>query len=463
MIREITNRKKQAALSIAAGLTSGLLLFSWPTAQVGAQAPNPHPGGGGTSASTANTFLTAGCGVFTLQGEQSDSSGQTYTSEGADESTICLIDGSTLTLTDSTIHKTGDTSSDEDSSFFGLNAAVLVGSESTLTLTGGTVTTNGSGTNGVFATGSGSSAELSDLVIVAEGDGAHGVMATLGGILNLTDVDILTTGAHSGAIATDRGSGTITVSGGQVTTSGADSPAIYSTGVITVTGGTLVATGAESAVIEGANSITLTDSSLSSSMADKWGVMIYQSMSGDAEGTEGTFTMSGGTLANIAETGPLFFVTNSTANIHLTGVEVTAASGTLVQAGATERWGVSGANGGTVNLTAEAQTLAGDLVADSISSLNITLTNSASLAGAINADGAAQSAALTLDASSVWTVTADSILSTLSDADGIEGTNIVNIVGNGHTVYYDARLEANQALGGLTYTLVNGGELKPLN
>jgi len=65
---------------------------------------------------------------------------------------------------------------------------------------------------------------------------------------------------------------------------------------------------------------TLVDTDLSSSMADKWGVMIYQSMSGDAQGTRGVFTMGGGSLANTATTGPLFYVTNSTGVITLQGV-----------------------------------------------------------------------------------------------------------------------------------------------
>jgi len=45
-------------------------------------------------------------------------------------------------------------------------------------------------------------------------------------------------------------------------------------------------------VIEGSNSITLDDVDLSSTYEDKWGVMIYQSFSGDAEGGEGTFTLA---------------------------------------------------------------------------------------------------------------------------------------------------------------------------
>jgi hypothetical protein len=271
-----------------------------------------------------------------------------------------------------------------------------------------------------------------------------------------------TAGIHSGAIATDRGGGTITVTGGTVTTSGQDSPGIYSTGVITVTGATITATGAEAAVIEGANSITLTNTTLSSSKDDKWGVMIYQSMSGDAEGTQGTFTMTGGSLAYTANSGPLFFVTNSSGIITLTGVEVTAKSGTLVEAGATDRWGVSGSNGGTVIFTADGQTLSGDMIADSISSITATLQNGSSLTGSVNPDHTAGTVNLTLDSTSTWTVTADSYLTSLSDPSGIAGSSITNITGNGHNVYYDASLAANSQLGGLTYSLVNGGELIPM-
>jgi hypothetical protein len=284
-------------------------------------------------------------------------------------------------------------------------------------------------------------------------------MATLGGTMTLNNVIMNTTDVHSGAVATDRGSGTITVNGGTITTSGADSPGIYSTGVITVADAIITATGAESAVIEGANSIILTNSTLTSSIEDKWGVMIYQSFSGDAEGTEGTFTMTEGALAHTAENGPLFFVTNSTAYINLTHVEVTAESGVLANASATERWGNEGENGGTVILNADDQTLDGDLTADNLSTLNVTLQNGSSLTGAINVEQTAKAANLTLDATSTWNVTADSYLTCLTlDSEIVDGT-LPNIVGSGHTVYYDA--STCSALGGETYTLSDGGTLQP--
>jgi hypothetical protein len=412
------------------------------------------PSGSGSATDTSGSISAA----YTQTGGTETKTGGTYTASDTDQSAILVTGGGSLTLAGATITTGGDTSSNDQSSFYGLNAAVLANDASQITLSDSSITTSGTGANGAFAEGSGSSVTLSQVTIDATGDGGHGVMATNGGMLTLTDVDMTTAGKNSGAIATDRGGGTIVATGGTVTTSGQDSPGIYSTGDITVSNGTISASGAEVAAIEGANSITLVDTDLSSSMADKWGVMIYQSMSGDAQGTRGVFTMSGGSLANTAATGPLFYVTNSTGVITLKGVQVTAASGTLLQAAA-GRWGNSGSNGGTVLLTAEGQTLVGDMTADDISSITATLQNGSALTGAINAAHTAQAVNLTLDGSSTWTVTADSYLTCLSDPDGISGTAINNITGNGHTVYYDA--SACPALGGQTFTLNDGGTLQP--
>ncbi|HVO43032.1 MAG TPA: hypothetical protein VMT34_10430 [Aggregatilineales bacterium] len=418
-----------------------------PRTTVASAAPTSTPGG------TSTAYAQSGGSVTRTD--------QTYMASSTDESAVYVTNGGTFDLTNATITSSGNTSSQDNSSFHGLNAAVLAADGSTIKLSNSSVTTSGTGANGVFATGTGSSVTLSRVTIKATADGGHAVMATNAGSLVLTDVDMVTAGAHSGAIATDRGGGTISVTGGTVVTSGQDSPGIYSTGAITVTGATITAMGAEAAVIEGANSITLTDTKLSTSKEDKWGVMIYQSMSGDAEGTKGTFTMTGGSLAYSAANGPLFYVTNSTGVITLTDVNVATSSGILVKVASNDRWGTQGSNGGTVVFTANKQTLTGNLVADSASSITATFQNGSSLTGSINTDNTAKAANLTLDASSTWTVTADSYLASLSDAGAISGASITNIIGSGHDVHYDANLDANSQLGGLTYSLVNGGKLIP--
>ena len=111
--------------------------------------------------------------------------------------------------------------------------------------------------------------------------------------------------------------------------------------------------------------------------------------------------------------------------------------------------------------TADAQTLAGDLVADSISTLDVTLQNGSALTGSINPDNTAQVANLTLDATSTWTVTADSHLTCLDNPDGIIAGEVTNIIGNGFTVTYDS--DVCTALDGQTVTLTGGGSLQPAN
>ena len=73
-----------------------------------------------------------------------------------------------------------------------------------------------------------------------------------------------------------------------------------------------------------------------------------------------------------------------------------------------------------------------NLVADSTSKLTATLNR----------------AALSVDSSSKWIVTASSILTGLTDPSGLSRSSVTNIVGHGNNVYYHASLTANQSPGG---------------
>jgi len=121
--------------------------------------------------------------------------------------------------------------------------------------------------------------------------------------------------------------------------------------------------------------------------------------------------------------------------------------------------GTSGSNGGLVTFIATGTALAGDVIVDSISTASMTLSSASSLTGTINNAKTGSVVGLTLDATSKWTVTGTSYLTTLSDAAAISGTSITNIVGNGNIVYYSSA--NNSSLGGLTYTLSGGGYLEP--
>jgi hypothetical protein len=412
-------------------------------------------GPGNNSSATFNTIA-----VYKQSGGSVSKSDQTINAVNKDQSGVNVTEAGTLELSTSAITTSGNSSNNDQSSFYGLNAAVLADSASKISLTDTNISTTGSGANGVFATGKGTKITMVNGSIKANGGGGHGVMATQGGEIVMTNVNMDTQGANGAPYATDRGGGTITASGGTVTSSGQDSPGVYSTGTITIKDATITSTGAEAAVIEGANTINLTDTQLTSTKDDKWGVLVYQSMSGDAEGAKGVYTMTGGSLTFNAENGPLFFITNTTGVITLKHVAITNRSNILIKAAA-GNWGNKGSNGGTVIFTADTQSLKGNILADSISKVSLTLQNGSNLESAINTDKQAASVNLALDTTSQWTVPADSYLNGLSDEAGISGASITNIIGNGHNVYYDATLASNSLLGGKTYSLVNGGQLIP--
>lgn len=405
--------------------------------------PGPPPGGGQSANFTLSGVFAAG------NGETKFEAGKTYNSDHQDLSAIYAHDGGSITLEKPAIVTGGNSSSQDGSSFSGLNAGVLAASSGKIVVHAGSISTTGSGANGAFAAGNGSVVELSDLSIKATGGGAHGVMAAGGGSMKLTRVNMDTAGQSSAAIATDRGGGSIAADGGTIKTSGFRSPALYSTGEITVSHLAMTSTGAECAVIEGSNSITVIDSSMTCSQS--WGAMLYQSFSGDAQGQESHFTMRGGSFS--VQTGPVFFVNNTHGTITLSAVAISGTSGVLLSAAAAQ-WGNPGSNGGKATLIADRQQLPGDLVVGSAdSTITATLKNHSELNGAV------QGATLVLDASSQWAVQRDSKLLGLSDQDALSGDTITNIVGNGHTVTYKASDPHNAWLAGKIYKLAGGGKL----
>jgi hypothetical protein len=76
-----------------------------------------------------------------------------------------------LSLADASITTTGNTSPQEASSFYGLNAGVLAAQGGKITITGGSITTGGAGANGAFATGTGSEIIIPKVTIKASGGG----------------------------------------------------------------------------------------------------------------------------------------------------------------------------------------------------------------------------------------------------------------------------------------------------
>jgi hypothetical protein len=435
--------------SIKGGITPGEIFFRWALVFMLSFSVCVWSGCGGGSDSGSSSSddssdtgsdddssSTGKTGVYSQNGGTVTESGKTYAATGTDQSAVYVYGAGTYTLTDSTLTKTGANSSEENSNFYGYNAIVLAEAASTINLTNVTLTSDSEGSNGVFAYQKGSVVNVNDCIISTTGNSARGVDATYGGTINISDSAITTTGAHCSALATDRydaANGEPKVNAYRVTAevSGDGSVGAYSTGAFYIADSDLTSNGSGAAVIEGTNSITLVNTDLTVTMADKYGVMVYQSMSGDALGNTGTFEMTGGSFT--VNGGPFLLNTNDEGYFTLKDDVVLTGSDIILKSCKCD-WGATATNGGVTHFTADNQDLAGDFVVDAYGSITATLTNGSTLTGAVNPDNAAGTVDLTLDAGTTWNLTGNSYLSSLTN-NGAINVGAYHVYVNGVQTY----------------------------
>lgn len=405
-------------------------------------------GGPGSQASGVDSYDAAN--EYSSDETVSDTS---LESTGTDENAALVSNGAEVTFSNDAISRTSsDSQGGDNSSFYGVGAAVLA-TDGTAYVKGSTVTTDSKGGAGLFAYGDGT-VYVADTDITTQQDTSGGIHAAGGGKLYAWDLNVETNGESSAAIRSDRGGGTMVVDGGTYTSNGVGSPAVYCTADIAVNNAELTANGSEAVCIEGLNSLRLYNSNLTGNMSDDeqndttWTVILYQSMSGDSEVGNSTFQMDGGTITS--KNGGLFYTTNTECTITLKDVDITynddnefflQCTGNNNQRG----WGQSGANGSDCNFTADSQDMKGNVIWDSISDLDFYMTNGSTLEGAfVNDESNAGNGGdgycnVVIDKDSTWTVTGDSIITSLSNAGTITDADgkTVSIVGTDGTTYVE--------------------------
>lgn len=289
-------------------------------------------------------------------------------------------------------------------------------------------------------------ANIKNVKITTHSDKSRGLDATYNGIINAENVIINTDGQSCAALATDRGEGQVHVKNSNINTgvskdSGRGSPLIYSTGNITVENSKGTSYVSQIACIEGKNSIELKDCDFTGygegnrqdgdSYVDLGGVFIYQSMSGDADVGTSLFNAENSKLSissdsSVYKDAPMFHVTNTACVINLKNTELNFGSGVFLEIAGQNQWGSTGSNGGQAELNTENEKIGGNVIVDSISSLNWTLKNT-EFEGAINSTG---NTTVTIDSGSTWTLIGDSSVSSLSLSGNIDyGSHTLTVNG----------------------------------
>lgn len=395
--------------------------------------------------------------------EDTREAGQDYASTETDENAILVTDG-TVYLDDALITRTSsDSTGGDNASFYGVGAAALV-TGGTLNIGDSDISTDAAGGAGVFAYGDGT-AYVRNTSIHTQQDTSGGIHAAGGGKLYAINSTAETNGASSAAIRSDRGGGEMYVLGGDYTSNGTGSPAIYCTADISVKDAVLKATNSEAVCIEGLNTLRLFDCDLAGNMPDDeqndstWTVILYQSMSGDSEVGNSTFAMVGGTLAS--QNGGLFCTTNTESSILLDEVEIVYSKDDdylLMCTGNTNQrgWGKAGANGANCRFTARNQSLEGKVIYDSVSTLDFYLTGSSVLKGSFAddetwaGDGGDGYCNVYIGEDALWTVTEDSAVTNLYNAGLIRDSSgkTVGIVGADGKVYVEGESDLTITVSG---------------
>ena len=143
--------------------------------------PDGKPGGGpggGPGGSKSEVVYDAASEITEAQRDDNKS----YESSDADKIALMINTSDEVTITDPTVKKSGDSDGGDNCNFYGQNAAVLVKGGSTTTISGGTVTSDASGANGVFcyggnggkngSDGDGTTLVIKNTTITTTGDGS---------------------------------------------------------------------------------------------------------------------------------------------------------------------------------------------------------------------------------------------------------------------------------------------------
>jgi len=378
----------------------------------------------------------------------------TFVTEKMDQSVALIRKDASLEANKAVFKKMGgDVSSENYSINFGLNSAIaLVGTNASLTLNNSGIRTESLGSNGVFLAAEGAKAVLKNLTVMTTSNGASGLFIRSNGSISAKEVEITTMGAYSPALTVNVGS--LTLSGGVLKTYGGGSPGIFSSGTVVVEDLIVNSEGSPCAVIDGKYRIQLKNTALNMGM--KKAVLLYQSNEDSAQPGSSNFSMTGGSLD--AQTGMLFYSTNTQYEVLLSGVSILNSSkNTVLLKAASDKWGRKNSNGAQGVIHLNQQEIEGNVECDKLSSCSLVLADHTSWVGAANVKNLAKNVAVTLDETSTWTLTASCYVHEFSD----ERADLSNIISDGNTLFYDAKNPKNAWLEGKILPLNPAGSIKP--
>lgn len=369
--------------------------------------------------------------------------------------------------------ESGKSTDFDSSTLYGLNSTFIAKEGSEIFLEDSKLSSSISYSSAFFATGLETTATLNNVELSTDKDNSSALNASSEAKIDISNSEIKTKGNNSDAIKTLDANSLININDSTIITEGQNSTLLYSKGKIEALNikGT---SNSYLAIIEDRNSLELTNANLITNGQDKTineylgAFLIYSQESASASNNYTSAKLD--IIDSIIEINkdsswydktPLFYLTNTEANINITNTTLNYGSDILLKAVANNEYGDIGDNAASVTLTATDQELTGEIIVDSNSKVRLNLNNS-TYEGKINVDNLSANVDVTFDYDSRWELTGDSYINILqiTKTDYLRKNVRKYIRSNGYNVYYNSA--NNEWLEGRTYNLQGGGKLIPL-
>ena len=363
--------------------------------------------------------------------------------------------------------ESGKSTDFDSSTLYGLNSTFIAKEGSEIFLEDSKLSSSISYSSAFFATGLETTATLNNVELSTDKDNSSALNASSEAKIDISNSEIKTKGNNSDAIKTLDANSLININDSTIITEGQNSTLLYSKGKIEALNikGT---SNSYLAIIEDRNSLELTNANLITNGQDKTineylgAFLIYSQESASASNNYTSAKLD--IIDSIIEINkdsswydktPLFYLTNTEANINITNTTLNYGSDILLKAVANNEYGDIGDNAASVTLTATDQELTGEIIVDSNSKVRLNLNNS-TYEGKINVDNLSANVDVTFDYDSRWELTGDSYINILqiTKTDYLRKNVRKYIRSNGYNVYYNSA--NNEWLEGRTYNLQGG-------
>lgn len=419
---------------------------------------------------------------------------ETYSADANDTSVILVAGGADLDLSYVDVVKYGYASDLLSASFWGFNAAInvvcsaftrprthtarhvaarpqlscacfvdheLQANASTASLDHVNVTVHNGAAN-VYAYGSDTVVNVTNSWLYSSGPVSHGLYASGNATIYGSNIAHFSGGYRSSAFSGDSPKGIIYISDSVAHTAGIGSATFYALGEIFADNVLSISEKGPVVFMDGAQNVSIANSDCTAGLLG--GLVIFSSQ---VRLSGGRIDISDSRIAVTAADAPGLWFGNTIVDVSLSSTRVEPDSGVLVVANYSQitqdfDYYASYADNSALSpaevfISVAESTLAGDLVAYNGSYISWNLTAHSSWDGAAYSGFGDSYVDVALDATSNWTLTADSYVQNLTDVD----ESLANIASGGFNVYYNASALLNGWLANSTVTLSGGGSVTP--